>query len=79
MAFETRTQSLRLNGQAANRAALLTFEERMRASPYIKTLESPISNLFDKADINFQFQIVLDVDALKSTIEPEAPQPPPTP
>lgn len=77
LAFETRTQSLRLNGQAANREALLTFEERLRASPYVKTLESPISNLFEKADINFTFQAVLDVEALKKTIEPAAPEAPP--
>ena len=70
LTFETRTQSLRMSGQAKTRAALLTFEESLRKSPFIKTLESPISNLFEKQNINFSFQAILEVNALKAILDP---------
>ncbi|MEK7546235.1 MAG: hypothetical protein AAB554_04135 [Patescibacteria group bacterium] len=70
MDFDVKSQSMRLNGTAVGREALLAYEEAMRASPFVKSLQSPISNLFQKADINFQFMIVLDVDAMKKSYGP---------
>lgn len=67
--FDVKTQSMRLNGTAGDRDDLLAYEEAMRASPYVKSLQSPISNLFQKTDINFQFMIVLNVDAMKKVYE----------
>ena len=46
-----------------------SYEEAMRASPFVKSLQSPISNLFQKTDINFQFMIVLNVDAMRKVYE----------
>jgi Tfp pilus assembly protein PilN len=68
--FDVKTKSMRLNGVASLREDLLAYEEAMRASPFVETLQSPISNLFQKEDINFQFMIVLDVEAMKKAYEP---------
>lgn len=70
---ELRTQSLKLSGIAREREALLAFVEALKGSPYVQKVESPISNLFQKRDINFQLQVVLDVAALKQALEPAAP------
>lgn len=70
MDFDVKSSSMRLSGTAADRDALLAYEEAMRAAPYVKSLQSPISNLFQKTDINFQFMVVLDVEAMKKAYEP---------
>lgn len=70
---ELRTQSLKLSGIARERDALLEFVEALKGSPYVGKVESPISNLFQKRDINFQLQVVLDVAALKRALEPAVP------
>jgi len=67
--FDVKTKSMRLNGTAAGRDDLLAYEESVRTSPFVKSLQSPISNLFQKTDINFQFMIVLDVEAMKKVYE----------
>ena len=69
MDFDIKSQSMRLNGTAKDRDSLLAYETAVRASPFVKSLQSPISNLFQKADINFQFMIVLNVDAMKKVYE----------
>lgn len=69
MDFDVKTQSMRLNGTAAGRDDLLAYEETMRASPFVQSLQSPISNLFQRVDINFQFLIVLNVEAMKKVYE----------
>lgn len=69
MDFDIKSQSMRLNGVAKERGALLQYEAAVRESPFVKTLQSPISNLFQKADINFQFMIVLNVDAMKKVYD----------
>lgn len=71
--FETRTNALRIAGVAETREKLLAYEASLRSSPYVKTLESPISNLLKKRDVNFQFQAVLNSDALRRTLDPEKP------
>jgi Tfp pilus assembly protein PilN len=70
MDFETKTNSMRLSGVADTRASLLKFEEALKQSPFIKTLESPISNLFQKSNIVFRFQAVLNVEPIKKVLEP---------
>lgn len=68
--FDVKTSSMRLNGVAARREDLLAFETSMKASPYVANLESPISNLFQKTDISFHFDVTLNVDALHAPFEP---------
>ena len=69
--FDTATVSMRLNGVAARREDLLAFEAAMKQSPFVKSLDSPISNLFQKTNINFQFKILLNTDALHAPFEPK--------
>jgi len=67
--FDVKSQSMRLNGTAAGRDDLLAYEQTMRGSAFVKELQSPISNLFQKENISFQFLIVLNVDAMKKIYE----------
>ena len=64
--FDIATESLRINGKAEERDALIAFEQALKDSPYVKSVESPISNLFKKTDISFQLRILLNVAALKN-------------
>ena len=73
MDFDVKSQSMRLNGIAGDRDDLLAYEESVRASSFVKSLQSPISNLFQKTDIHFQFMIVLNVDAMKKVYETSSP------
>jgi len=68
--FDVKSGSMRLNGAAARREDLLAFETAMKQSPFVKSLESPISNLFQKTDISFHFDIILNVAALHAPFEP---------
>jgi type IV pilus assembly protein PilM len=68
--FDIASNSMRLNGVAARREDLLAFETAMKESPFVKSLESPISNLFQKEEINFHIDIVLKVAALHEPFEP---------
>ena len=68
--FDVKSESMRLNGIAATRDDLLAYETAVRESPFVKKLDSPISNLFQKTNIAFQFKIVLNVAALKAAYAP---------
>ena len=61
---------MRVNGVAARREDLLAFETAMKQSPYVKSLESPISNLFQRTDISFHFDIVLNTVGMHAPFEP---------
>lgn len=70
LGFDLAAAKLDLTGIAAKREDLLAYEEAMRASPFVKQLDSPISNLLRKTDANFQFAIQLNVEAMKKAYEP---------
>lgn len=61
---------MRLAGIAAKREHLLAYEEALKGSPFVKKLDSPISNLFQKTDVNFQFLISLQIEEMKKKFEP---------
>ncbi len=67
---DMKSGSMRLNGTSARREELLTFEAAMKQSPFVKSLESPISNLFQRRDISFHFDIILNPAALRAPFEP---------
>lgn len=69
--MDIKTKSMRINGISVDRENLLKFEESLRSMDFVTSLESPISNLFQKSDINFQFTIILDAEALKKAYEPK--------
>jgi len=69
--FDATSGSMRMSGTAAMREDLLAFEANLKESPFVKKLDSPISNLFEKADISYTFDILLDTDALHAPFEPK--------
>lgn len=69
--FETQTRSMRINGFASTRDSLLSYESNLLDSPFIEKLDSPISNLFLKTDLDFRFQAVLNIDRLRQELEPK--------
>jgi len=68
--FETTTRNVRISGHADTRDTLLRFEGELLESPYLSDLDSPISNLFEKTDLNFSFGALLETDRLKAELEP---------
>ncbi len=69
MDFDIPTASMRVIGVADQRENLLAYETAMKDSPYVQSLDSPISNLFVRSNANFQFKIVLNVAALAGAFE----------
>lgn len=69
--YDVKSSTLRLDGDSDTRDHLLAYEEALRASPYVKSVESPISNLFQKADIHFSIQVQVDAAAVKKALEPQ--------
>ena len=67
--FDIPSASLEMTGVAARRDDLLSYETTLKESPFIKQLDSPISNLLRKTDVDFQFTIHLDAEAMKSAYE----------
>jgi len=70
LSFDIPTRAMKLNGFASTRDQLLDYEAALLDSPYIEKLDSPISNLFQKEDLFFEFLAIIDVDRLKSELEP---------
>lgn len=68
--FETVTRAVKITGHADTREALLLYEGALLESPYLTDLDSPISNLFEKTDLKFSFNALLDVERLRSELEP---------
>ena len=48
-------KTFRLNGLAADRAALLAAKAAFTDSPFVTNLEAPLSNLLEKNNIEFRF------------------------
>lgn len=71
--FDTRTGMLAMTGIASDRAALLGYEEALRALPFVASFESPISNLFQKENVSFKFSATVDRDKVRETLESPAP------
>lgn len=74
--FEIATLSVKISGHSNTRENLLLFEGALLESPYLTELDSPISNLFEKTDLRFSFNAILDLDTLKSEIDIDSPTEP---
>ena len=70
LSFDVAGAKLDMHGIAARREDLLAYEEALKQSPLVKQLESPISNLFRKTDVNFQFAIQLNAEEMKKAYAP---------
>lgn len=54
-----------LSGHADTRPKLLRFEEKLKESEYFKEVESPLSNIINKNDIDFNFEITPTKENIK--------------
>ncbi len=68
--YDVKSNAMGLSGRADTRGHLLDYEEALRGSPFVKSLDSPISNLFQKTDISFTLQAITDTDAVRKRLEP---------
>jgi len=59
------TSSLSLLGYATDRSSFLQFSEALEADELFVTVESPISNILNKVDINFSLNIILNTELIK--------------
>lgn len=71
--LDARTGEMRITGGATDREALLAYEQTIRALPIVKGFDSPISNLFQKQNITFQFHVTIDDDKVRAIVDPHSP------
>lgn len=69
--FEVPTLSAKITGHAQTREALLLFEGALLDSPYITKLDSPLSNLFERTNLTFSFNAILDIENLQAELDLE--------
>jgi Tfp pilus assembly protein PilN len=62
----SRTGAISMRGVAATRDDVLTLRDNLRALPFIKDVSNPLSNLLQRTDVRFEFEMTY------------APPPPPT-
>lgn len=53
------SQTITLNGTAQSRSSLLSFQENLNKIPWLTNLETPVSQLFQKQNIDFEFKAKL--------------------
>lgn len=51
--------SLTINGTALSRSSLLNYQENLNKIPWLTNLETPVSQLFQKQNIDFEFKAKL--------------------
>ena len=56
--------TLTINGIAVSRESLLNYQENLSKIPWIQNLEAPVSQLFQKENIDFEFNATLKPAAL---------------
>jgi Tfp pilus assembly protein PilN len=57
--LDNSSQTITLNGTAQSRASLLSFQENLNKIPWLTNLETPVSQLFQKQNIDFEFKAKL--------------------
>jgi Tfp pilus assembly protein PilN len=55
--YNKSSERVNISGYAETREALLEYEKNLKESEYFKEVESPLSNIIKKEDIEFSFQI----------------------
>ena len=63
--IDRQTQTLAITGTALTRSALLHYQGILNEIPWITTVETPASQLFQKDNINFEFKTKLKNLSLK--------------
>ena len=60
MHIDAKDNNLRINGISKNRELLLVLKDNLENSGFVKKLESPLSNLLEKENIEFRFSADLN-------------------
>jgi hypothetical protein len=56
VAFDAIAQSVTLSGTALTRQNLVAYKEKLGSLPFISNIESPLSDLIQRENINFEFK-----------------------
>jgi len=56
VSFDATIQSFTINGTALTRQNLVSYKEKLSSLPFISNIESPLSDLIQRENINFQFK-----------------------
>ena len=56
IAFDASAQTVTLSGIALTRQNLVAYKEKLGSLPFISNIESPLSDLIQRENINFQFK-----------------------
>lgn len=62
--LDANEQKIKIKGRAVLRESLLTFKDKMAASPYYKDMEFPIKNILEKENIDFEIIAGLNISNL---------------
>lgn len=65
--LDRHAQTLTITGIAATRSALIRYQDILNKISWITQVETPVSQLFQKGDINFEFKAKLKNLALKKS------------
>lgn len=57
--IDNHLQTITLNGTALSRTSLLNYQENLNKIPWLTNLETPVSQLFQKQNIDFEFKAKL--------------------
>lgn len=73
--YDARSATMSISGQADTRENLLAFNEALLGSPYVKTVDNPITNLFKKTEVRFTLQAIINPLGPATTSAVLAPKP----
>ena len=62
LSFDKVTTQVLINGKAVLRDNLVDFENNLKGASFLKELESPISNILKREDIDFNFTAKLNLE-----------------
>lgn len=66
ISIDRQQNEINLTGTAQTRAALLDYEKIVKGYPWLKNISSPVSQLFEKENINFEINAELGLPATLS-------------
>lgn len=62
-------QTIKIKGQAGQRASLLDFKEKMAAAAIFEEIDFPLKNILEKENINFEINAKINPASLKNSYE----------
>lgn len=60
--IDNSSQTITIDGVAQSRSSLLSYQENLNKIPWLTNLETPVSQLFQKQNIDFEFKAKLKLD-----------------